>query len=936
MKPSGSGNDQAMNRMEKTSAVTTRRYNEFPRRVVTPRETTVSEAVNAPKPASPPGERRLWFFEDGSGEMKDLLGGKGAGLAEMTRAGLPVPPGFTITTEVCLDYYKAGRRFPDGLTEEVHAAIGELEKRLEKGFGDAANPLLVSVRSGARVSMPGMMDTILNLGLNDETVMGLAKLTGNERFAYDAYRRFMAMFGNIVLEIPKDEFDRVVEEAKRKTGVATDPEVPACRWKEVIAQYREIVRDHTGNPFPQDVFEQLDLAIKAVFDSWNSKRAIDYRKFNKISDDWGTAVSVCSMVFGNLGDDSGTGVAFTRDPNTGEKHLFGEYLRNAQGEDVVAGIRTPEKIEDLKTSQPDVYGQFVTIAGQLELHYRDMQDLEFTVERGKLWMLQTRSGKRSAEAAVKIALDLVHEGIISKEEAVERVAAASLDQLFHARIDPNETFDIAGKGLNASPGAASGEIVFDADTAAERGAKGEPVILVRTETAPDDVHGMIAAKGVLTSRGGATSHAAVVARGMGKPCVAGFDAMRVDARAKTATIGDRVLHEGDWVTIDGTTGNVMIGKLALIPPPSKLPDWLSEFLGWADAASRLEVWANADTPEDARKARELGAKGIGLCRTEHMFMQQDRLPVVQRMIISDTPEARAEALAQLLPFQKDDFVGILEAMAGYPVTIRLLDPPLHEFLPSLEQLLVETTELRITKGESDPVYQEKMKVLGRVRALHEQNPMLGLRVCRLGIVYPEIYAMQVRAIFEAACDLRERGVDARPDVMIPGVGTVEEMRVTHDATKSVAEEVIARRAVPVPYHIGTMVELPRACVIADELAGIAEFFSFGTNDLTQTSYGYSRDDAEASFIPRYLELKILKDDPFQVLDRVGVGALMREGTEKGRATRPDLKIGICGEHGGEPSSIAFCDEVGLDYVSCSPYRVPIARLAAAQSARAAH
>ena len=918
--------------MEKTSAVTTRIYNEFPRRIVTPRDTTVTEASNVPKKAATAAEKRLWFFEDGSAEMKDLLGGKGAGLAEMTRAGLPVPPGFTITTDVCLDYYRAGRRFPEGLSDEVRAAIGELEKRLGKGFGDSANPLLVSVRSGARVSMPGMMDTILNLGLNDETVLGLAKLTGNERFAYDAYRRFMAMFGNIVLEIPKDEFDRVVDEAKRKAGVASDPELPACRWKEVIAQFREIVRDHTGHPFPQDVYEQLDLAIKAVFDSWNSKRAIDYRKFNKISDDWGTAVSVCSMVFGNLGEDSGTGVAFTRDPNTGEKHLFGEYLRNAQGEDVVAGIRTPEKIEDLKTSQPDVYGQFVTIAGQLELHYRDMQDLEFTVERGKLWMLQTRSGKRSAEAAVKIALDFVHEGIISKEEAVARVDAASLDQLFHARIDPHESFEVAGKGLNASPGAASGEIVFDADTAAERGAKGDAVILVRTETAPDDVHGMIAAKGVLTSRGGATSHAAVVARGMGKPCVAGFDAMRVDARAKTVTIGERVLHEGDWVTIDGTSGNVVIGKLALIPPPSQLPDWLSEFLSWADAASRLQVWANADTPEDARKARELGAKGIGLCRTEHMFMQQDRLPVVQRMIISDTPEARAEALAQLLPFQKDDFVGILEAMAGYPVTIRLLDPPLHEFLPSLEQLLVETTELRITKGENDPVYQEKMKVLGRVRALHEQNPMLGLRVCRLGIVYPEIYAMQVRAIFEAACDLRERGVDARPDVMIPGVGTVEEMRVTHDATKSVADEVIARRGVAVPYHIGTMVELPRACVIADELAGIAEFFSFGTNDLTQTSYGYSRDDAEASFIPRYLELKILKEDPFQVLDRVGVGALMREGTEKGRGTRPDLKIGICGEHGGEPSSIAFCDEIGLDYVSCSPYRVPIARLAAAQSA----
>ncbi|WP_317997490.1 pyruvate, phosphate dikinase [Vulcanimicrobium alpinum] len=878
--------------------------------------------------------KRLWFFDQGDGSMRDLLGGKGAGLAEMTRAGLPVPPGFTITTETCLAYFDSGGHLPPGLGDEVRAAMDELESRTGKQFGVAANPLLVSVRSGARVSMPGMMDTILNLGLNDETVAGLARLTSNERFAYDAYRRFMAMFGNVVLGIEKDQFDRVVDEAKQKAGVATDPELTADRWKEVIAQFREIVRIHTGAPFPQDVHEQLELAIEAVFDSWNSKRAIDYRKYNKIPDDWGTAVSVCSMVFGNLGDDSGTGVAFTRDPNTGEKLLFGEYLRNAQGEDVVAGIRTPMKIADLQNSQPDVYAQFVAIAHQLETHYKDMQDLEFTVERGKLWMLQTRSGKRSAEAAVKIALDLARDGLITQNDAVARVDAASLDQLFHARIDPNEQFEVAGVGLNASPGAATGQVVFDADTAAERGAKGESVILVRVETAPDDVHGMIAAKGVLTSRGGATSHAAVVARGMGRPCVAGFDAMTIDGRAKTATIGTHVLHEGDWITIDGTTGKVVVGKLTLIPPPSQPPEWLASFLGWADAAARMEVWANADTPDDAQRARDLGATGIGLCRTEHMFMQKERLPVVQRMIISDTPQARAKALAQLLPFQKDDFAGILAAMAGYPVTIRLLDPPLHEFLPSLEQLLVETTELRITKGESDPVYVEKMRVLGRVRALHEQNPMLGLRVCRLGIVYPEIYAMQVRAIFEASCELRARGVDARPDVMIPGVGTREEMQTTYDAVKSVADEVILAHGTPVPYRIGTMIELPRACVVAGELASIAQFFSFGTNDLTQTTYGYSRDDAESSFIPRYLEKKILKDDPFQVLDRVGVGGLMRLGVERGRAARGDLKIGICGEHGGEPSSVAFCNELGLDYVSCSPYRVPIARLAAAQAALA--
>jgi pyruvate,orthophosphate dikinase len=898
------------------------------------RKHTLSEAVLT-VPLAPTGAgKRLWFFDEGSGAMKDLLGGKGAGLAEMTQAGLPVPAGFTITTATCLDYYAAGRRLPDGLEEELREAMRELERRTAKRFGVAENPLLVSVRSGARVSMPGMMDTILNLGLNDATVAGLGRLTGNERFAYDAYRRFIAMFGSVVLGIEKERFDRVVDDAKRAAGVASDPELGADQWKDVVAQFFGIVREHTNAPFPQDVEQQLALAVGAVFDSWHSKRARDYRAFNKIPDDWGTAVSVCSMVFGNLGDDSGTGVAFTRDPNTGAKVLFGEYLRNAQGEDVVAGTRTPMKISDLQTSQPEIYAQFVAIADAIERHDRDMQDLEFTVERGKLYMLQRRSGKRSAQAAVVIALDLVREGIITKAEALQRVDAAQLDQLFHARIDPAEHYEVAGTGLNASPGAATGEIVFDADKAAARGERGEPVILVRVETAPDDVHGMIAAKGILTSRGGATSHAAVVARGMGRPCVAGFDAMTIDRHARTATIGGHVLHEGDWLTIDGTTGNVIVGKLALIPPPAELPDWLSEFLSWADEAARLDVWANADTPDDARKSRELGATGIGLCRTEHMFMQPERLPVVQRMIISDTPAARAAALAQLLPFQQDDFAGILEAMAGNTVTIRLLDPPLHEFLPSLEALLVETTTLRLTVGEHDPVYIEKLRVLDRVRALHEQNPMLGLRVCRLGIVYPEIYAMQVRAIFEAACDLRARGVDARPDVMIPGVGTREEMQVTYDAAKAVADEVIARRGVPVAYRIGTMIELPRACVVAGDLASLAEFFSFGTNDLTQTVYGYSRDDAEASFIPRYLAQGILADDPFQVLDREGVGAMMRMGVERGRAVRPALKIGICGEHGGEPSSVAFCDELGLDYVSTSPYRVPIARLAAAQSALA--
>ena len=877
------------------------------------------------------GSKAIYFFEEGRGEQRNLLGGKGAGLAEMTNAGLPVPPGFIITTEQCLEFYRVGKRFPDGLQDAVHAAMRELEIRTGKGFGIAANPLLVSVRSGARVSMPGMMDTILNLGLNSATVEGLAALTDNERFAYDAYRRFITMFSSVVLEINKEHFDHLLDAAKAKLGVKTDPQLSADDWKALIPQYLDVVKREAKREFPQDVFEQLDLAIGAVFNSWNSKRAIDYRAYNKMSDDWGTAVSVVSMVFGNMGDDSGTGVAFTRDPNTGARDLFGEYLRNAQGEDVVAGIRTPEKIADLANSQPEVYAQFIAIAKQLETHYRDMQDLEFTVERGKLYMLQTRSGKRSAEAAIKIALDFVHDGLITKEEAIARVDPRQLEALFFARIDPDTTYVKAGTGLNASPGAATGQVVFDADTAAAWGKQGRAVILVRNETAPDDVHGMIASKGVLTCKGGATSHAAVVARGMGLPCVCGFEEMVIDARAKTATIGETVLGEGDWLTIDGTTGNVMIGHLELIPPPSEQPAWLAEFLGWADDLKRLMVWANADTPDDAHKARDLGATGIGLCRTEHMFMQQNRLPIMQEMILAETPEAKAGALAKLLEFQREDFLGILEAMAGYPVTVRLLDPPLHEFLPSLEEMVAETTELRVTKGESDSVYVADMKMLARVRQLSEVNPMLGLRMCRLGIVSPEIYAMQVRALFEAACALRKRGVDAMPDVMIPGVGTKEEMQVTFDAAKAVADAVIAETGVPVPYRIGTMIELPRACVVADELAEIAQFFSFGTNDLTQTTFGYSRDDADTTFIPTYVEKKILKESPFQVLDRIGVGALMKMGIAKGRGTNAGLKIGICGEHGGDPSSVMFCDELGLDYVSCSPYRVPIARLAAAQA-----
>lgn len=891
------------------------------------RSTTTSE-----KSSSGAAEKYVYRFEEGSAAMRDLLGGKGAGLAEMTAAGLPVPSGFTITTQACLEYFSGGDRFPNGLEDQVYDAMRDLERRTGKRFGGSTDPLLVSVRSGARVSMPGMMDTILNLGLNDSTVEGLATLSDNPRFAWDAYRRFITMFSTVVLGIDKELFEERIESRKRERGVTADPELDAESWKALVEQFKEIVREASGAEFPQGVDEQLRLAVAAVFDSWNSKRAIDYRRFNKISDDWGTAVSVVSMVFGNLGDDSGTGVAFTRDPNTGERKLFGEYLRNAQGEDVVAGIRTPEKIADLERSQPNIYRQFLEIAQRLERHYRDMQDIEFTVESGKLYMLQTRSAKRSAEAAVRVALDMADEGLIEKSEALGRVDAASLDQLFHARIDPKHAYDVAAKGLNASPGAATGQIALDADTAQEWGDAGRDVILVRVETAPDDVHGMIASRGILTQKGGATSHAAVVARGMGLPCVAGCDAIRVDRRKKTMTIGDRELAEGDWITIDGSTGNVILGKLDLVAPPAELPEWLARFLSWADGMSRMHVWANADTPQDARKARELGAVGIGLCRTEHMFMAQDRLPVVQEMILAGTLEERASALERLLPIQRADFEGILEAMAGHSVTIRLLDPPLHEFLPSLETLLVETTELRVREGVDSPAFLEKQRLLKRVQQLHEVNPMLGLRVCRLGIVYPEIYAMQVRAVFEAACALKKRGVDARPDVMIPGVGTPEEMRFTADAVRAVAGAVIEEQGAMLTYRVGTMIELPRACVVAGDLARDAQFFSFGTNDLTQTTYGYSRDDAEASFIPRYLEKGILQHDPFQVLDRRGVGMLMRQAVDAGRASRGDIKIGICGEHGGEPSSIAFCAALRLDYVSCSPYRVPIARLAAAQAA----
>ena len=834
------------------------------------------------------GSNFIVFFEQGDGSQKDLLGGKGAGLAEMTRAGLPVPPGFTITTEACLSTMSSAARCSPGLIDAVHDAIHELERCTARASAmRTIRCWFLRLKRRARLdARHDLQDTTLNLGLNG-TPYAVSRATPATCVSAQRLRR---------------AFQEDVRTHRRSESAARRLS-SSWRWQSAPSLIRGT--------------RSVRSIIAATID---------------LSDDWGTAVNIVSMVFGNLGDDSGTGVAFTRDPSTGEKKLHGEYLRNAQGEDVVAGIRTPEKISDLEKSQPEIYKQFVEIAKKLEAHYRDVQrspNSQSSVASFTCSRRAARNARQKPPSRSRSIFCTMARSTNAKRSSV--LDAASLDQLFHARLICTETPG-RGQGSNASPGAATGEIVLDPDTAVVRAKAGKKVVLVRTETNPDDVHGIIAAQGVLTAKGGATSHAAVVARGMGKPCVAGLDALRIDLRAKKITLNGATLKEGDEITLDGTTGNVIFKKLTLIPPPSKLPEWLNEFLALADKYKKLGVWANADTPEDAKRARELGATGIGLTRTEHMFMQRERLPFMQDMILAKDAKARGKFLKKLLTFQRRDFKGILEAMAGLTVTIRLLDPPLHEFLPSLETLLVETTELRIKRGENSKKFKEKSAILARVRELHEQNPMLGLRVCRLGIVYPEIYAMQIRAIFEAAVALRQRGVDVRPDVMIPGVGTEEEMRVTADAVKKIADEIIADAGVDLTYHVGTMVELPRACIIADKLAEIAEFFSFGTNDLTQTTYGYSRDDAEGSFIPFYLQHKILKEDPFQVLDRVGVGELMREGIGKGRGTRPDLKIGICGEHGGDPSSVEFCHEVGLDYVSCSPYRVPIARLAAAQAA----
>jgi len=872
-------------------------------------------------------KKYVYSFDEGSADMRSLLGGKGANLAEMVHIGLPVPMGFTVTTEACLDYYEKGEKISDEILDQIFSALEKLESYNGKKLGDTNDPLLVSVRSGAAISMPGMMDTILNLGLNDESVKALAAQTGNERFAYDSYRRFIQMFGNVVLGIEHDKFEKIIDDEKQKANVTLDTELDAENWQEVIKNYKQLVKQETGQDFPQDPKQQLLMAVEAVFKSWNNPRAKVYRRINKIPDDLGTAVNVQTMVFGNKGNDSGTGVAFTRNPSTGEKKVYGEFLLNAQGEDVVAGIRTPKSISELEKEMPEIYKQFTDICKLLENHYRDMQDIEFTVENGKLYMLQTRSGKRTAQAAVKIAVNMVHEGLITKEEALLRVAPDQIVSLLHRRIDPEADVKPIAKGLPASPGAGSGHVVFDPDEAERLGASGEKVILVRTETTPDDIHGIVMAQAVLTSRGGMTSHAAVVARGMGKPCVCGCDAIKIDYEKQQFSVGDIVVKKGDIITVDGASAQVFLGAVPMIEP--ELSDEFRELLSWADEVRKLKVRANADTPHDAKVARDFGAEGIGLCRTEHMFMAQDRLPVVQEMIMAETVEEREKALAKLLPMQEQDFEGIFEAMHDLPVTVRLLDPPLHEFLPNAEQLITEIHELKL-KGDTKEV-EAKQEILKKVRALAELNPMLGLRGCRLGLLYPEIYTMQVKAIIKAVCTLAKRGIKIEPEIEIPLVGHVNEFVTMEELVRKTADEVMKEEGIEVEYKVGTMIEIPRACLTAEEIAEHAEFFSFGTNDLTQTTFGFSRDDAEGKFLPQYIEQKILKDDPFIVLDRQGVGKLMQMAVESGRKVKPDLLVGICGEHGGEPSSVEFCHMIGLDFVSCSPFRVPVARLAAAQA-----
>ena len=922
----------------------------------------------------------VYLVREGSGDMRALLGGKGAGLAEMVQVQLPVPPGFTITTEACNTYYELGEEFPLGLWEQVLVAMKDIERQTGKTFGDSRNPLLVSVRSGAAVSMPGMMDTVLNLGLNRQTLQGLVRGPGGERFGYDAYRRFMQLFGKVVLNIPGESFERILQRYKKKVGVTGDADLMAKDWKEVAEKFQALVQQETSKEFPQDPYEQLSLAIKAVLASWNGRRAVDYRNFYRIPNRLGTAVNVMAMVFGNMDENSSSGVVFSRNPATGEEGLYGEYLVNAQGEDVVAGVRTPEKIAHIARTVPELYRQLENFAQRLETHYRDAQDMEFTVEQGVLYMLQTRSAKRTAQAAVKIAVDMAEEGLITRDEALRRVEPEQINQLLLPRFDAEAKVlaiaqgDLLATGLNASPGAASGKAVFDPGRAAELAGMGESVILVRTETNPDDVHGMLGAKGVLTARGGATSHAAVVARGLGKPCVAGCEALVVEPEDRTCMIDGRAIQEQEEISIDGTTGEVFMGRLSTRESTFPEQQDLDTLLQWANEVKRLGVWANADTPEDAQRALSYGAEGIGLCRTEHMFFDEERLPIVRQMILA-APEATdledrlqrlsqeldgapadrrqelerrlaeqqvavdesmvvreyRQALDRLLTFQTQDFKAILKVMTGKPVIIRLLDPPLHEFLPQYETLLLEVAELRHSSKGSNAL-EDKERVLRFVESLRESNPMLGLRGCRLGLLYGPINEMQARAILTAACDLAKEGLDPRPEIMVPLVGHANELRLVREVLERVAEDVQQEKGVRVPYKVGTMIELPRAALTADQIAQHAQFFSFGTNDLTQTTYGYSRDDAEGKFLLTYIERGILPENPFQVLDREGVGALIRMGVELGRKTYPELEVGICGEHGGDPSSIEFCHQVGLDYVSASPFRVPVARLAAAQAA----
>ncbi|MGQ9807628.1 MAG: pyruvate, phosphate dikinase [Armatimonadota bacterium] len=879
--------------------------------------------------------KRVYLFHEGNAKMRDLLGGKGANLAEMTNIGLPVPPGFTITTECC-NYYSKHGKFPDGLMDDVKAALAAVEKDMGKRLGDPENPLLVSVRSGAKFSMPGMMDTVLNLGLNDQTAEALIRLTGNERFVWDAYRRFVMMFSDIVLsgqypDLKKEKFEHIFDALKEKVGAKQDTDVDAAGLKELVGQFKEYFKKVTGQDFPSDPMKQLELAIEAVFKSWNNERAVIYRNREKISHDLGTAVNVQTMVFGNMGDDSGTGVAFTRDPATGENKIYGEFLMNAQGEDVVAGVRTPETIDQLAEHNPEIYQQFVEIAKKLEQHYRDMQDIEFTIEKGRLFILQCRAGKRTPQAHIEIAVDHVNEGLITKEEAVLRVPPEVPGLMLLPALDPDfvkkNKPTVLAKGLNAGPGGAVGKVAIGSAAALRMAEAGDDVILVGRETTPDDLGGMLASRGVLTATGGKTSHAALVARQYGIPTVCGCSALRIDENSRTISADGVVLKEGDYISIDGTNGLVYIGQI-----PTKMPEVsgkFATFMEWADSFRTMGVRANADTPEHAAEAVELGATGIGLCRTEHMFMG-DRVPMVQAMILAEDEAAREEALAKLLPLQREDFVGIFKAMKGYPVTVRLIDPPLHEFLPSLEELLVETTEMRV-KGETGPAYEEKMKLLNKVKELHEFNPMLGLRGCRLSIYFPGIVRMQVAAIIGAACEVKKAGLDVHPEIMIPLVGIVTELTHIKEQLEQVAQETMKAEGIEVDYKFGTMIEIPRAALTADEIAQEAAFFSFGTNDLTQMAYGLSRDDA-GKFLPLYIEKRIIPVDPTESLDVKGVGRLMQICVEDARKVNPGIKLGICGEHGGDPDSVKFCYKLGLDYVSCSPKRIPVARLAAAQAA----